>query len=308
MATTKKVVVELEIRPARNTALQSAFRSIDTDLSRMNNKGGGGGGGGIGSALGALVGGGGGGGGGMLGGIGGALGGAAGVLGGAALAIGGVTAGVLALEKATEAFVAKSNPAALKQLNLAVDDLMAVIGRALLPVVEFATRAFRFLGDVLAVILPSADDLRDVFSVFDDVLREMYDLMATIAPVIKDVLVGALKALAVALRFLLAPLFYVLDVLKRFGLIKEGAGASIKGASFGAAAQPAAFSSVEDYARKVYTSFLSSGGNPQLTEAQKQTKLLQDIARNTGAKDSSYSGEGGDFDDAHKRGIDGSIR
>lgn len=72
-----------------------------------------------------------------------------------ALGIGGLVGGGLVASAAggfavAKAFSAKANPVADERFNKAADDLQAVIGRSLTPVVEKATKTIRGLADAYA--------------------------------------------------------------------------------------------------------------------------------------------------------------
>jgi hypothetical protein len=63
------------------------------------------------------------------------------------------------------AFVGKANPAAVQRFQLAVDDLQAVLGRALQPVLERVTQVVRTAADAFASLSPEAQKLAAGFGV-----------------------------------------------------------------------------------------------------------------------------------------------
>jgi hypothetical protein len=82
--------------------------------------------------------------------VGKTIGGAIGMLGGVAgpigAVIGGVASAIGGIFDTMVGFVAKANPAAVKQLNNAWDDLQATIGKFLVPVIKFATGILKIFG------------------------------------------------------------------------------------------------------------------------------------------------------------------
>src|SRR5579885_455223 len=98
---------------------------------------------------------------------GGGIGGGLGL--GLAAASGVVAAATLLAETITDAALAtvgKASPATMARMNMAWDDMLAVIGRALIPVVELLTAGFRLLGDFLASILPPTAEVREALGGF----------------------------------------------------------------------------------------------------------------------------------------------
>jgi len=65
-------------------------------------------------------------------------------------------------------FVAKNNPAIMEQVNLAMNDLQGVIGRALVPVVQRLIPVLRFLGDgvdfVMKMLMPAITPIANAFA------------------------------------------------------------------------------------------------------------------------------------------------
>ena len=238
MATERKVSVVVDILPGKTDALSSAFRKIGNVVQDAGSRV-------LGLATKGLLGG--------------------GVAGGAA-------AGLAGMAKSIVELTAVSNPGIVKRFTLALQDMWGVLGHRLAPIVELFTKALRFLGDVLAAILPSSQDVRDALAPINDIFEDLYDIVAEVAPLLREVFKLLVQGFAVALKALLTPLRVLVQFMRGLGLIGNEGG-KVKGGSVGAAARPAAFEGVEDYARKVYTTILSSQGMEKTPE-EKQVDLL----------------------------------
>jgi hypothetical protein len=230
--------------------------------------GGGGGSGGLGSTL--------------AGAAGGAIGGGLGL--GLAAASGVVAAATLLAETITDAALAtvgKASPATMARMNMAWDDMLAVIGRALIPVVELLTAGFRLLGDFLASILPTTAEVREAFGGFYEILGDLRDVLAEIAPILKEAIKWLLQLAGTLISWLAKVITYPVKLLRDAGLV---GGAKPLTSSVGAAARPASIQTdAVAFARQTYARILSSVGgglSPQERQAkaaEDSVKLLQDI-------------------------------
>ncbi len=138
-------------------------------------------------------------------------------------AAGGAAAGLAAVASAAAAVVvefklmenavAKANPAVMERFNLAVNDTIAVIGHALVPVMELATEAVRAVGDVFANILPSGQEVRSLMNELRPILNELKTGLMELAPAIKETFVSALRAAAITLHLFNQAIRPVLDAL-----------------------------------------------------------------------------------------------
>lgn len=180
---------------------------------------------------------------------------------------------------------AKANPATVERFKIAVADSAAVIGRVFVPVVETMTKAVRLLGDVFASILPSTGQMRDILSALDPLFNELRSLFQEIAPLLKVVvdlfaveLKGALTLVAFNVRLLVA-LIKTLPSVQLARMI-PGAGRGLAD-SFGAAARPGSFSSVEDLGRQFQLAAVASGAPDvpaqQLKVQESMLSVLQQI-------------------------------
>lgn len=79
-------------------------------------------------------------------------------------------------------FVAKNNPAIMEQVNLAMNDLQGVIGRALVPVVQRLIPVLRFLGDgmdfVMKMLMPAITPIANAFATLAIPLIELEAVIA----------------------------------------------------------------------------------------------------------------------------------
>jgi hypothetical protein len=103
---------------------------------------------------------------------------------------------IISFGNSLASFVGKANPVAVMQFTRAVENLQAVIGRALTPALETVTGMVRQLGDAFASLSPTAQRLVGALSfggglagVFGAVSLAVKGLMATFGPV--PLIVGA---------------------------------------------------------------------------------------------------------------------
>lgn len=113
-------------------------------------------------------------------------------------------------------YVQVSNPAAVMALNLVMADLTAVIGTALLPVVQFGTKVFRDFADTM---LPVARRVADVLGGLGKVIEPiamMFNLvigkMASIVVTYFQYLVDVISAFAPAIESLMGVLSVLMNV------------------------------------------------------------------------------------------------
>lgn len=246
------------------------------------------------NSVGALTGGG--------GGIGGAVGaaGAAGGAEGAATGLAGVAAALgpvaiaaiaaaaavglayVALNKLAEvslAFSSKTNPKVAERYALAVDDAQAVIGRSLIPVTELLTDGVRLLGDAMATVLPSTEEMRTALSPLKDIMGDLRDVFAAMAPLAKLVtssMLGTVRLFGELARLLVKtslPLQLLVGLSKLMGAgLQNSVGAANKGISFQGA---------DEYAKSVYQAAYQSsspgGGNKDLLSYVQQ--IANDVTR-----------------------------
>ncbi len=180
---------------------------------------------------------GGGGGGGKGGGVQAAIGEAAsGPIGALNAALGplAVAAGTVAV-----AFKAVSlaSPGTMERLNLAFEDTLAVVGQFLVPVFEVLGSVIKTVGDVLATIMPPASSLREILQPIGDMFRELMEALTPVFVIIKDVLVVALKALAIAIQVVLLPFKLLAQIITTlFGgeqeKLKDSRGTAVRNISF----------------------------------------------------------------------------
>ena len=214
----------------------------------------------------------------LLGAVGPALGAA-----GAILAAG--TAIAESLKSAALSTAALASPGTVKLLNVTLEDLGGVIGRVAVPFVEVVTEEFRLLGDVLATILPSTEDLRAALGPIREVVGGLRDILAEVAPLLRTVVTTGLHAFAEALRAVTYPLRFAVSLLRELGLI----GGQQLNSSIGAAARPVStHTDAVAFARETYQEIASNlaaqGGGPApetaVDEAAAAAKVCAAYLRN----------------------------
>lgn len=173
-------------------------------------------------------------------------------------------------------FVSKANPGAVKRLNMVFDDMTAVVGHTLTPIVEIATKGFRNIADFLASILPSSDEFREALKPISEYFDATRDVLAEIAPILKEFISDGLKALGVALKAIYGPITKFIGLLKQMGFIKGG---SLK-SSVGAAAHQHNFQDSDAYAKSIYTAIASGQGKePQKETAENTAGMLAEFPK-----------------------------
>jgi len=217
-------------------------------------------------------------------GMGGAMGGlqAAGtVAAGAAAAAVGAAVAVAAIVKKTFDAVKQlggaASPAALDRFNLAMADVAAVAGRTLVPVLELMGDYARMMGDFWATVLPSSSEIREAMSPLREVFAELRKALQDVAPLLRQVLITGVRALAVGMR-ILATVFVAFSESLREAMGIANTGGPLQ-SSMGASGGRGTFSSLEDYAKRVYAGALNSG---QMNQQEQQTAHLQQIRKDMG--------------------------
>ena len=181
-------------------------------------------------------------------------------------------------------FVAVASPGAFRQWEFVMRDISGVIGRTLIPVLYLFRDGARLLGDVLASILPSTEEMASALvplrEAFGDLSRDIRVLLAEFGPAIREgVLVGvallvnqltALARVAQVAAYAVRALYGPLAAL--FGTDEENR------SSVGAAARPGGVATGEAYQRSNIESALNSFGGQQ-SIPQKQLGVLENILK-----------------------------
>lgn len=179
--------------------------------------------------------------------LGGALKGGLGALGGpVGVAVTAINAGVELVGKfwgmlkgafdTAMDFARAANPVAAERMNYAVQDTTAVIGRLFVPLMEKATVVIRIFADFLSTVLPSASEMREVFSGLDPAIRDMKTALQDFAPIFRGVMIVVVRQAADAMKFFgdaVQGVLYVIRSLPGFSEIGKGSGAPLA-SSFGA--------------------------------------------------------------------------
>lgn len=140
-------------------------------------------------------------------------------------AVGAVGGAIGMLGDVAMSTVGKLSPGAMQRFNYALDDVQAVIGKALLPVINLMTDGLRLVGDVLNSILPSTDDMTAALSPIEEIFDTLRETFTEMAPVLKEVGHLLLEGLVVSLKLVADGIKIVASFIEGFfkGL-GEGAG------------------------------------------------------------------------------------
>lgn len=180
-----------------------------------------------------------------------------GVLG---MAMAGPAAAVLVFGKVLGGFVEKANPAVFQQFTLAVNDLMAVIGRALVPIFETVViPVLRLMGDALmdlgpagaalaAALQPLVELIGGAFAVAVGLMAEGIKLVAPLIMAFGRVLQDVVRFVSHGVRELLA---LIGVTLPEFG--------GKPGAAVGAATRQAGHASIDEVVKQAQRASFSLG-------------------------------------------------
>lgn len=143
------------------------------------------------------------------------------------LAAGAVGTMVAAVSALLGQFVSKFSPAAVTRFERAVDNLMATLGRALLPLLDAVTGGVRWLADTLGGMLAPARELAGpALAALAPLFRAVGAAVRDVVGVAQAALLPAWRAVAGALRDLtpaVAPLVKVLATVAAAALAFQGA-------------------------------------------------------------------------------------
>jgi hypothetical protein len=177
-------------------------------------------------------------------------------------------------------FVEKANPGAIFHLNRAMDNMIAVIGQGLTPVVQGVTGYLKTWGDTLAQMMPI---VQPVFDELGQMLvnvayggTQVVKAMAPFIELIADALVRGLQEASRAIAFFQGVVTELITaVAKLFGL--TGSRMATDRSAKGAAVYQPQVSGVEEFARKQFEQSLM-GINQNRGGGKKPEDWLQEIS------------------------------
>ena len=190
-------------------------------------------------------------------------------------ALHGMKSTVTALGDSVAGFVKSVSPAHVERFNYAVEDMTASIGRALLPVMEFATAMTRKFGDVLFTV---SGKLQNVFATLSGPMTRVMDaLFNPLVSVLESIIMLATPAVE-ALAAMVdgwAVVFKVMGDGTTALLRAVGLASGTMMSSVGAAVRAAGVGSVEDYGRRAQVAAfrLGTGAEP----AERSANMLEQI-------------------------------
>ncbi len=212
----------------------------------------------------------------------GGLGGLAAALGPAAVAVAGlaIAAGLAdAAWRKTEQLVQLASPATVERLNLAFDDLGAVVGQRLQPLVAVAADGVR--ADVITNVLPSASDVRDTLASLRPAIDDVKAALLDVAPVIKEALKFDLKLAGGFVREFASVVGAAARAFRALGLLPKNDAA---GNSFGASAQATSYKTdLSEIGREVrqaaFREGVDRGRDPQEEAVSWLQRISDDIQK-----------------------------
>lgn len=90
----------------------------------------------------------------------------------------------------------KASPGHIRQLGIAIEDAMATIGQAFLPVIEEMIPVIREIGTAIAQGLPSDQEMRQMFRELFESIKDLVKELAPLAGPMLKVIVSSVKAIA----------------------------------------------------------------------------------------------------------------
>lgn len=187
-------------------------------------------------------------------------------------AIEGIFEKAMSFFKQIPGLVGKASPATLKRFLDVFDDIEAVVGHRLVPVLDAWTDEIRLLGDFLQSILPDTKDFKDLVDAWRPILKEARQILTDLAPTMKLVFTVILKyatermkEFAKAIEILSAvvqssPLYQLIS--------KVGGEKKDLSSSFGAAAGSGSIVSGQELHRRTVIAALSTGMSPEEKTAE----------------------------------------
>jgi hypothetical protein len=179
-------------------------------------------------------------------------------------------------------FVQLGAPAVFENWNMALRDTIGVIGQSFTPVLKLMTEGIRLFADILATILPNMGEvdaaLASVKEAWAEVRDALRDVIGVIGPIIKDILIGALKVFGEVIAMVarqVAAALRLLMMIPGFSLLTGiGSGGGMR-SSFGAATQPAQIQDANAYQQAMIEAAYSQP--PEVTAAEESRDFLQQI-------------------------------
>lgn len=186
-------------------------------------------------------------------------------------AIRGFRNSITAIGNSISEFVQLASPVEVQKFKLASDDLTASIGKALVPVMRFATALTRGFADVLFRLSGPFERIMAKF--FDPLTEAIPKLVNAAEPLIDlfGLLAEVFTGMPGIINFTVSAVSMFASMLESFGLTKGG----LSGSSVGAAVRPAQIGSIEDYGRRAQQAAFSlgTGADP----ARDSANSLRDI-------------------------------
>jgi hypothetical protein len=169
-------------------------------------------------------------------------------------------------------FAELAAPSQVKMMNIEIRNFMATIGASFVPVVQLMTSVIRDLGDIIANIIPNAQEVQEALAWFPSFMQDWKRTAEELGPILREFLIANLKLLGVvahlvaieiegvviAFRILFATLTMglseiTLAMMKAYGALQPKRARTM-------AAQPASISGIEEYQKQLQISAFSQGG------------------------------------------------
>jgi hypothetical protein len=207
----------------------------------------------------------------MSGALSGVLGHVAQNAGGGAVGIAGGVQQIEAVLKPIMNLVAKVNPGLVEKLELAFENIFAVIGQSLEPVLEAILPLIQKFGDFIATILPSQAAMNDYVEALKPLFDTLTDVMQKLGPYI-HVVIEALMQLTSLFEWIRNFIFHEL-LGAALGVIPDlGGNKSSQGAAF----RQASYSGIQELGSSFAQAAFSEGTDTQSPQ-QKQVGFLEEI-------------------------------
>lgn len=119
-------------------------------------------------------------------------------------------------------FAAKASPGHVKMLQIAVEDVQAVIGRSFIPVLEMLRDGVRLVGNAIATLIPTSDEVRSalngLFGSLSGFGGQIRDMLTRVGPMVHRFFVEGLGQIGAAMSRVMS---YVSGVMEFWTAIYE---------------------------------------------------------------------------------------
>lgn len=173
------------------------------------------------------------------------------------------------------------NPAVVTRFTLAMNDTLAVMGAALVPIMESLTTYTRLWGDAMAGLLPVIQPLINAVGVFITTwgshLSALLQAWAPLIELISDAIADFIQRLAFLTSRLTGVLVGIIEIIMALFGLESRFNKNAKSSGF--AVRQVSVGSVEEFANRLFESTAKNIYGRQVGEKQDPAAILDDIRK-----------------------------